>query len=322
MDKIPSVTPIEEKSNAEIRRDLRKTFEKSLSEKEPDKLQLNDIMLGILVVIAAAISFTDFTLSFSNIKNFTALTIFLFVITSLVYRNRYARGIQRGKTDKDYLNALNDYRTKRAEVYSKGLAGLVPDFCREYRARELREYRESLLVDIDMDYETYRSQWLGKSKRYILKSDFSAYIKQTLIKCNEAKPLKLAPGLILNESGEMDREKLVGQSGREREIIDKRAQIIQRAIMVLFGSVIAINIILDFSLLTIFQWLVRMLPVVAAIITGDDSGYCCVTVTETKFKRDQTHIINLFFENVAEKKAEKERQLLEEAEKIKIEEKE
>ena len=302
VSKIPSVAPVEEKTNAEIRRDLRKSLEKGIASNEPDKLQLNDIMLTILVIMAAAISFTDFTLSFGSIKNFTALTVFLFVITSLVYRNRYARGIQRGKADADYISALNEYREKRSNIYNLGLAGLIPDFCREYRARELREYRESLLTDIDMDYETYRENYLGKSKRYIMRTNYSLEVKRTLIKCNAAKPLRLAPGLLLNENGEMDRAKLISQSGHEREIIDKRRQIIQRAVMVLFGSAIAINIILDFSLLTIFQWFVRMIPILAAVITGEDAGYCNITVTETKFKNDQVHVINLFHEHLAEKK--------------------
>ena len=112
MNKI-STSQNAEKSNAEIRRDLRKNFEKGLSDKEPDKIQLNDIMLAVLVIMAAAISFTDFSLSFGTLKNFTALTLFLFVITSLVYRNRYARGMQKGKLDEDYLTSLEEYRKKR-----------------------------------------------------------------------------------------------------------------------------------------------------------------------------------------------------------------
>ena len=48
--------------------------------------------------------------------------------------------------------------------------------------------------------------------------------------------------------------------------------------------------------MTIAQWVVRMLPIILAIISGDDGGYCNITVTETNFKRDQTHVINLFME--------------------------
>ena len=310
MNKISSPNKFDEKSNGDIRRDLRRSFEKKITEKEPDRIQLNDIMLAVIVLIAAIISFADFTLSFGSIKNFTALTVFLYIITSLVYRNRYARGMQKGKGDVEYIGSLEEYRKKRQSIYDSGLAGLVPQFCKDYRARELREYRESLLIDIDMDYDEYKEKFLGRSKRYIVRSNYSAYVKRVLLKCNTAKPIRLVSGLILNESGEMDREKLIGQSGQEREALEKRVQLVQRGLMVLFGSVVAINIILDFSLLTIFQWLVRMMPIVVAIITGEDSGFCNVTVTETNFKRDQSRVINLFFEYTKEieaaKKAEEE----------------
>jgi hypothetical protein len=54
--------------------------------------------------------------------------------------------------------------------------------------------------------------------------------------------------------------------------------------------------IFNFSLMTIAQWIIRMLPIMLAIVSGDDGGYCNITVTETNFKRDQTHVIGLFME--------------------------
>lgn len=281
-------------SASDSRRDLRKSIERGLLDNQPDKVQMNDIMLALLVIVAAAISFTDFTLSWGNVRNLTALTAFLYIITSLVYRNRYAKGKQRGRCDKDYTEALSVYREKRQALYDGSLVQHIPDFCKSYKVKELREYRENLLSDIDMEYSEYRETYHNKPTSFIMKQQLSWSVKRTLIKCNRAKPLKLTPGIIINENGEADRKKLVGQSGREREVIDKRKQIIERAIVVLFGSLVAINIIFDFSVLTIIQWLVRMIPVLSAIMMGDDSGYCNITVTETNFKRDQCTIISMF----------------------------
>ena len=126
-------------------------------------------------------------------------------------------------------------------------------------------------------------------------------MKKTLIKCNKAKPLRLVPSLILNENGEANREKLLGQSGRDRERKDKRKQLISRAIVVLFGSLVVINIALDFSFITIVQWMTRMIPVIYAMFSGDDAGYCNITVTETNFKQDQICVINLFEEYAGQK---------------------
>lgn len=293
----------EEKSRAEIRGDIRKDIEKSMLDNTPDKVQVNDFMLALLVLIAAVVSFTDFKLTFGSIQSFTALTVLLYVVTTLVYRNRYTRGKQRGMRDAEYIEALTTYKCKVKSIYDKALAGIVPEFCKEYKVRELREYRANLLADVEISYEEYKEKYLPMSDKAIKRLKTSATIKRTLLKCNHAKPIELYPSLILNVNGEKNREKLAGQSGRDRERSDKRKQIISRAVIVLFGSVIAINVILDFSLLTIFQWAVRMLPIVIAMITGEDSGFCCMAVTETNFKQDQVSVIDLFFEWVPEYKA-------------------
>lgn len=307
MDKISSDSVYAEtsKTGSEMRREIRRTLEKDIAGKTADRITINDIMLAILVLIAAAISFTDFTLSLGGLKNFTALSLFLYIITTLVYRNRYDKGKRRGRQDGEYISSLKEYRIKRQSIYDRGVASLVPDFCKNYKVRELRQYRESLLADIDMEYAEYKEKYQRKSNKSIMRLDLPLEARKTLIRCNRAKPIRLVPGLILNENGETDREKLIGTSGRERERTDKRKQLISRGLMVLFGSLVAINIILDFSLITIFQWFVRMIPILSAMIMGDDTGYCNITVTETSFKRDQTAVINLFFEYVDEKSAPK-----------------
>lgn len=287
---------IDYKQRAENRRNTRRDFERGIISNEPDKFQLNDLMLGALVVIAAIISFTDFSFSAGDWKNLTALTLFLYVITMFIYRNRYDKGMSRGRKDAEYQLSLNTYREKRNDLSVKNLVSYVPGFCTYYKKQELREYRESLLCDIEMDYDTYKEKYLMMPKKEILKQPISAEAKKIIIKCNTAKSVKLYPGMILNESGEFDREKLIGKSGRQRKLQDKKMQAITRGVYVLFGAAVAFEVIFNFSLMTIAQWVVRMLPIVIAIISGDDGGYCNVTVTETNFKRDQSNVIGVFME--------------------------
>lgn len=282
--------------SAENRRNSRRDFERGVIANEPDRIQLNDLMLGALVIIAAVLSFTDFSFKAGDWKNLTALTLFLYIITMFVYRNRYAKGMARGKRDLEYQEALKTYRTNRNELNLKNLVSHVPAFCIYYKKQELREYRESLLCDIEMEYDTYKDKYIMMSKRDILRLKMSAEAKRIIIKCNCAKAIKLLPGMILNESGEYDRNKIIGKSGRQRERQDKKKQAITRAVYVIFGAAVALDVIFNFSLMTIAQWVVRMLPIIFAIISGDDGGYCNITVTETSFKRDQTSVIGLFME--------------------------
>ena len=291
--------------SAEKRRQAKKQLERGMISDSEGGFKLNDAMLAAIVAIAAVISFTDFTFSFRNVFNLTALTTFLYVITVFVYKNRYEKGKQRGRSDAEYKDALASYREKREKIYDQNLAGQIPAFCTEYRKRELREYRESLLLDIEMDYEEYKGKYLRMSERELARQKLSTEAKAILIKCNKAKAIRLSPGMILNEDGEYDRHTLISQSGRERERADKKREAISRALYVLFGSIVAVDVIFNFSFVTVVQWIVRMLPVVIAIITGDDSGFCCIAVTENRHKRDQIKVIRLFNEWVAEKKVDK-----------------
>ena len=299
MQKIPEYNDL---SHSDARREFRRSMEGSAARKDLDQIQLNDIMLGALVIIAAIISFTDFSFSIGNLANFTAITVFLYIVTMFVYRNRYASGITRGKRDSEYIRSLSEYREKRNGIYDRGLAGKVPSFCTYYKKKELKEYREELLCDIEMEYEVYQSKYLHMRTKEILRLPLSLDTKRTLIKCNRAKPIRLNAGMILNENGEYDRNNLIGKSGRQRERSDKKRQAISRAVYVVFGALVAFDVIFNFSLSTMVQWIVRMLPIVIATISGDDGGYCNITVTELRFKGDQIHAIGLFNEYVRDEK--------------------
>lgn len=295
-----------EMSMSERRRETRKNIEKGIVANEPDRIQLSDFMLVALVIIAAVLSFTDFSFSAGDWKNLTALTVFLYLITMFIYRNRYARGMQRGREDKEYQESLKKYRDDREKINQRNLVSRVPEFCTYYKKKELREYRESLLCDIEMEYDTYKEKYIMMSKKQILQLPISAEAKSTLIKCNTAKAIRLYPGMILNENGEVDRNKLIGKSGRQREKSDKKKQALSRAAYVLFGAAVAFDMIFNFSMMTIAQWVIRMLPIVFAVLSGTDEGYCNITVTETTFKRDQSNVIGLFFEYAKDKNLYKE----------------
>lgn len=281
---------------SERRRSFRRDLEREILSNEPDKFQLNDLLLGFMVLIAAVLSFTDFKFTAGDWKNLTALTLFLYIITMFIYKNRYEKGMARGRKDEEYKLSLSTYREKRAEISNLNIVSHVPKFCTYFKKHELREYRESLLCDIEMDYDTYRQKYMMLPKKAVLRLPLSHDAKMVILKCNRAKTIKLYPGLILNESGEFDREKLIGKSGRQRERIDKKKQAITRAVYVIFGAVVAFDMIFNFSLMTMVQWVVRMLAVLLAIVSGDSGGYCNITITETNFKRDQAHVIGLFME--------------------------
>lgn len=284
--------------NVDKRRQLRREIELDAMAIGNNKFKINDIVLAALVLVAAVISFTDFSFSLGDLSSITAITLFMYIITMLVYRNCYSRGMAKGREDEEYKTVLATYRQKRDEIYSKGIAGQVPDFCVWYKKKELREYRESLLCDVNITYDEYTEKYMQMPHRELMLSPLSKEAKKVIIKCNASKSIDLYPGAILNENGVYDRQKLIGKSGRERERQDKRTQAISRAVYVIFGALVACDVFLNFSPIVIAQWVVRMLPVIIAVISGSEGGLNNITITEVAFKNGQLNIMNLYEEYI------------------------
>lgn len=289
----------EPRKSGDTRRELQRSMAREKAGLGGGRSLLNTIMLGILIALAAVASYAGMTFSIGTLKSLTTLSVFLYIITAMVYRNRYERGKMRGRLDGEYMEAVRLYREERDKVYDRGMAGDAPAFCRAYKVRELREYRANLLADVDMDYEEYRAKYMRMTLWEVWRLKLPWAVKQVIIKCNTAKPLRLTPGMMLNENGEANRQELLRQSGRERERSDKRKQLIERAVYVLFGGAAIISIALDFSPEIVMRWAVRMMPIMMAVITGDDAGFVCMTVTEVNFKRDQVTVLRLFEEQGA-----------------------
>ena len=214
----------EQMSSSDKRREIRRSLERDVG--NINKFSMNDLMLAGIVLIAMVLSFGDMTLSLGDIKNFTALTLFLYVVTTIVYRNRYNRGKLRGRSDSEFNEALMGYRKVRGLITELGITSKVPAFCQHYKKTELKEYRMGILADVDMDYDDYIKNYRQLSKRQVMRLPLPYYTRKAIVQCNMAKPIRLTPGLILNESGEADRDKLIGQSGRERERSDKLKNVI------------------------------------------------------------------------------------------------
>ena len=150
-----------------------------------------------------------------------------------------------------------------------------------------------------IDYETYQSEYLNLNFWGILMLKKSWRFRIAILRCNWAKPVKLTPSMLLNESGDARRKRAIGISGKQRESRDKMWNAFSKAIISLGGGAIVVSLVLDFSWETLAQWAIRILPVIGAIISGDADGYDDIAVTESNHKREQAEIIKRMTESVS-----------------------
>ena len=268
---------------------------------EESRTKLSDIALVAMVVIAAIISFSDITLNVSSLGNFTAMTAFLYCITTMTYRNRYNHGKLRGRDDVEYQNAVLDYEEALKEIPKECTDDMIAEYCEHYKERELKGYRKDLLMSFHVDYDTYKNTYLNMKFWKVLALKKSWAFRLMILRCNRAKAIRLTPSMILNKSGQTRRNRVIGMSGAQRERIDKTWEAIWRVLMSVGGGAIAVSIMFDFSWQTIAQWGIRITPVITAILSGGDAGYNDIAVTEANHKRGQAEMIRRMAEDLNKK---------------------
>ena len=266
--------------------------------REEIKAKMSDRLLIALVAIAAIVGFTDLTFDVQSLLQVSALTVFLYFLTTITYRNRYDHGKLKGKSDPAYKEAIKAYQDAIEAIPQACTDDMISEYCERYKQRELSDYRRELLMPLRVSEEEYQAKYLDMRLWQILCLKKSWKFRRTIIKCNRAKPIHLTPSMILNESGDSSRRRALGPSGKQRENRDKRKQAIERAIITVSSGAIVVSLIVDFSLQDLALWAVRILPVVTAIINGDNDGYDDIAVTETEYKRDQVKLVNRMVEDI------------------------
>lgn len=269
---------------------------------EESKAKMSDRLLVALVAIAAIVGFTDLTFDVQSLLKFSALTAFLYFLTTITYRNRYDHGKLKGKNDPEYKVAVEAYRDAINSIPKECTDDMISEYCEQYKERELSDYRRELLMPFRIDEKVYREKYLNMRFWQIILLKKSWKFRCMILKCNRAKPIHLTPAMILSENGDgRHRRRVLGPSGKQRERRDKRKQALWRAIISFSGGAIAVSLIFDFSWQSLAQWAVRILPVVTAIINGSDDGYEDIAVTEAEYKHDQAKLIKRMVEEIKRK---------------------
>ena len=271
-------------------------FDNKDNENGISRIKVGDFVLVVSIILATIANFTRFGISYKGVSQITAVTILIYIITMMTYNHCFNKGKIEGKQDKIYIDTEKEYNDEKDSVNKANLTGRLRDFTEYYIKNELVDYRKSLLLQYDIDYDTYSEKYLHMKSSDIMKEkqlDFR--MKRAIIKCNKAKPISLSRyDIITDNEKKMNRSKPIGFSGNRMEKIDKVSQSIKRLLVSLFTGAIGVDIVLNFSWISVVTWAIRMLPILTALVTGQMNGFRNVTETEVSFKQKQIYMIRLF----------------------------
>lgn len=255
--------------------------------------KLFNVGLALLVIIAALISFGEITFSAGDIRDLSLLAVVIYVISTLVYRNNYTGGINKGKTLPEYTEAKAAYDAAKAEVMKHDVLPKLPELCVEYCREELKQYRASILSQACITYEDYASKYINKDEAELKTLGLPDSAIKIVFKAGKAKAKHLDPNALLSENGSrvIFGRILLGVSSKARENFDFGFNALSRALITLLSVVVAVTIFFDFNIETFATWGVRMLPVLWSALTSTAAGIKNVLYTLIPQMHRKTEIL-------------------------------
>ncbi|MCQ2770398.1 MAG: hypothetical protein MJ236_01180 [Clostridia bacterium] len=259
---------------------------------------LTNIMVIILFVFSAVLSFGDLSFSFKSAIDFSIVTLFIYTVTTVVHHTKYDEGVMRGKKTKEYKEASARYEEKVKEVHDKGLATMLPELCNKYVKEELETYRKSIIATTYLSWEDYMDRWCKASDEVVNSSDeMNKQTKEAVIRANHAKPKILTADQLLTKDATAKRTSTVlGVSPTQKTRFDKSLNSLTRVFTTILGCVMVVSFAAHPSLETFGLWCARMAPIVMAWLIGANAGFTTSAIAAPIYYDGKVEILTLMLE--------------------------
>ena len=266
--------------------------------KQGNKIKPNlNVFLILSVVIAAFASMGDLTLSIGEASNITVLVIFLFVISRMVYHDIFVENMDEARKSEEYKAAKSEFDEISNKVYESKLVSKLPLLCARYCEEELKHRRTLILLNTGIDYETYEKKYRDKSKEDLIKLGLTKTTVKSISKANKAKNMNLSSDILLSD--EMDSVNMQDprkMSADRKQFAAELKSGITAFLKTTLVGVISISVAFDFSLESVAQWAIRMMPIVTAALSAGPAGRRNVFKYEIPYIKIRTYILKVILD--------------------------
>ena len=259
--------------------------------------------LIILCAIAAFVSFWDVRFTLDKAFTIGWVTVLLYITATTVYQTKYDGGVFRGRQTEQYKNTLKDFKTARAKVDKNSLIDNLRDWCNEFRIKDIEQVRKDIVCPY-IKYEEYLQKYVNRSKQKINQLDLTPNLKKAINRANAIQPVELTPDMLLNSSFSkklFGKRSILPRSGDTQRKGDFISNYVQRFVITFLCGMIVVQVISNPTFDTFLQWVIRMIPIVMAFLTGDTGGYRNATEVDTKRLDAQTRILEMLFSDEEKK---------------------
>jgi hypothetical protein len=271
---------------------------------DSDNLQslATNAALILLCVIASLVSFWDIQLTFDSAFSIGWVTVLLYIVSTTVYQTKYDGGIFKGKQTDVYKAALDSFDSLRKRIMDTRQTDALRDWCNDYRIKDVESIRKNIVCPY-MSYDTYLELYANRSKAHVKQAGLSRKARKAVNLANSVEPVDLTSDMLLNLSHQrrlLKKRRLLPRSGDEQRTGDLAATYIKKFFITFICGMFVVEIINNPTLDTFLQWLIRMVPIVMAFLTGPGAGFRNASEVSVKRMHAQSKLLTVFFADSAE----------------------
>lgn len=268
-----------------------------MREKKNQPSKLPNVMNAVMIfcmVIAGLLFVGEIKMTFGSVLNVSLMVAIIFLIASIAYQNNYQNGMHVAMREEEYVKVKADYDKVKDEVYSLGLAPMLSDYCVRYTKSELKRYRTSVLSELCIPYDVFERDYLGKTYDELIQEGMQKRKAQCITRANNAVAIRLNESMLLEPGANNYQHRGLGMSSVVKRNVDFSMNIIFRLLTTVLSGTVIIDVIINPSWQSLAQWVLRMIAVFSAAVTGYDAGYKNISETTVSYISRKTEILKIF----------------------------
>lgn len=252
--------------------------------------------LIVLCVIASLVSFWDIRFTFDRAFTVGWVAVLLYLVSTTVYQTKYDGGVYKGRQTEAYKTALKVFQSVRDKITDGILIDALRDWCNAYRIKDMDTVRKNIVCPY-MSYDTYLEKYVNLSSEKVDALDLSKKAKKAINQANRVEPVELTSDMLLNLSFSKSlfgKRRILPRSGDEQRVGDLLSNYVQKFFITFICGMFIVEVVSDPTLDTFLQWIIRMVPIVMAFLTGPAGGFRNASEVSVKRMDAQTKMLNSF----------------------------
>jgi hypothetical protein len=263
---------------------------------------LLNVGIFFLCFLAAFVSFWDVRLTFDLTRIFSIgwVAVLLYIVTIMVYRTKYDGGVALGKQGETYRNAIEAFSSIKASILSANAVDKLREWCLDLQKKDFDAVRKEIVYPY-MDYGEYVEKYQTLTKKQVKASNLSRNAKKAVIQANKIAPAELSSDMLLNQSYSRSlfgKRRILPISGDDRRRSDLLINYVNVFVRTFICGMFVIEIVSDPTLDTFMQWMVRMVPILMALITAPSAGEKNASEIAPRRLTAQTEILKRFSDDL------------------------